>query len=223
VDCEGYKPLSSSILKRLILSLVLGSGLVFGLWVWQTYQELGPEGLLDRFSFRDKPTQIVFDPASDFRIKKQVKLFGTTVTRVVSSQQVEEFLILDKLPAVFLQQLNASTFSSAWLNTVANQLLKLRASTAGETLKTPPGITVLSVSAVSSKPLLFKQQMLSCRAFNITFQANRDTVVRNYEVGILQEAGLNRERVLVAYAPKGAFDLKLLTALLQALNKDAPE
>lgn len=193
-----------------------------GFFLWQTYSELGPKGLLALIPFQNKVESVQFPPSSEFQVKKQLTFLSATVTRVVSRYQAEEFLILDNLPPVFLEQLNQSTIPPGWINSVANQCLALRtAQTATATQEKPLSITILSTSPVKNFPIMSQGKSLPYWQLDIVFRLSNEKLARSYRIGVSKKklGHSQNERVFVSYAPNGTYDQKLLIRLIEVVTQ----
>jgi hypothetical protein len=222
--------------KNLWKTPVLGLVALLLLWggvsLYQTVMEIGPEGTLSLLwpkSQHHVPT-VRLEKQPVYQVKKRQELLGVQVSRVISKQQPEEFLILDGLSPNVVNGVFGKNIDRFWANQMANHLVKLRsaeteASSAGSSIGGSGNVKIEVQDVRTLKTGFIQQgkQQLPYWNIQIQFQLSNENQPRYYQASVVRYPKPNgkkdsNETVVVGYAAKGAFQQNLVADLLQHLE-----
>lgn len=188
--------------------------LVGGLKACLLLSEVGLEGVLPG---RQAPrqSQVLLTEQPVYKIKRKQEILGIHVTRIISRQQPEEFLVLEYVPAKLVGSVYGRGIDLAWANSIAGQLLRLRQS--GED-GPPASLEIQDVHTVGQGTL---PNGLPYWQIEIRFKLANESAPRYYQAVVVRNINADKvqetakfETLVVGYAPKEAFDKALVSDLL---------
>lgn len=211
------------------VTLVLGAMAVLLLWggfrLYGTISEIGPAAFWHHLTGQGTHTganAIQLKPQPVYQVKKKQTLLGAHVTRIISRQQPEEFLVIQGLPAGMIDTVYGKPVDLAWANQMANQLLKLRET---DEAAAPVSVDIQSVRTVDHGHVSqHDQRQLPYWELEIQFKLSNESYPRLYQAGILRHAEPahatkgHHDTLIVGYAQKDVFQAHLLPDLLRQLE-----
>ncbi len=205
----------------LILALLLACG---ALWLYNTLSEVGLTALLPGQHAASQTTVRLKDQPV-YHVKKKLDLLGMKVVRIVSSQQPQEFLVLDGVSAKLVDKVFAKQPDMGWTNLMANQFLKLRE--AGEGDAAPVSVEIQALKTTSAGTIVQGNRNLPYWQVEIRFKLSNEMDSRYYQAGVIRNANDQRvptqsgeqpDTLVVGYAQKEAFQKPLMADLISNLR-----
>lgn len=229
--------------KRFVLPIVAGVGLVVvagSVWFLSVVSEIGLEAFIPG---RPRPSslqsRVHLKNQSIYEIKKKQEIVGVQVTRIVSKQQPEEFLVLDGVSSQLVDNAYGKKPNLVWVNLIARQLLKMRESGEGEAL--PLSVEVQNIKTLGSGMIQQDHQRLPYWQLEVQFKLSNESQPRYYQVGVVRKkdaisAEPSKDRkvgfssvfepplpkpqdtLVVGYAQKEVFQKELVADLIRYLS-----
>lgn len=207
--------------KRLFFTGLIGTSLLI-IVSWQAYKYVTEVGLPGLFKATESTiSNVHLKEQPIYQVKRKEQLLGIQVIRIISTQQPEEFLVLDRVPKNLVDSFYGKPIDLSWANTIANQFVKLRE---GGSQDSTSKISVDVQNVTTQKTRLLKRgnEKLPYWQVRVQFKLSNEQSPRYYSAGVIRKIGhpqdQGSESLVVGYAQTEAYQPELVADLMGHLE-----